>query len=257
MGYRKYRSGGQSASLTKMSLSKLRELEKKINERLDGYRYDLSKLGNLQPELNRLARSKQEIERLYKDIQLEHKNLRQKSGLIASFLGTKELTPEAKLRVSALQLQLHEAQVRNSSISTNSVMTYEHLKGSIETQENYLQKVVKQIERIERKKDSLESLKNKASESVKEKRDIAKSVKRRLASNTECPYCGDFLDSDAHADHIYPVSKGGESRAKNMVLVCATCNLKKGKLTLQGFIRKYNLDRDEIEARLESMGKEF
>lgn len=257
MGYRRYKSNGGGTSLSKMTLPKLRDLEAQIRERISNYRYDLSKLGNLQPELNRLAQGKKELDNLYKEVQLQQQNVRQKSGLIANLLGTKELTPDASLKVQSLQSKMREIQIRNSAISTPSVMTYEHLKGSIETQENYLEKVVKQIERNERKKDSLESLKNKASESIKEKRDIAKAVKRRLATNTECPYCGEFLDSDAHADHIYPVSKGGESRAKNMVLVCATCNLRKGKLTLQGFIRKYDLDRDEIENRLISMGKEF
>lgn len=65
------------------------------------------------------------------------------------------------------------------------------------------------------------------------------------------------LGDEPHADHIYPVSKGGRSMPKNMVYVCAPCNSQKINLTLAGFIKKYNLDRDEIERRLQELGKEF
>jgi len=60
-----------------------------------------------------------------------------------------------------------------------------------------------------------------------------------------------------HADHIYPVSKGGQSRAENMVNVCAQCNSKKSDLTLSTFIEQNGLDRVRIERNLNSLGKEF
>jgi hypothetical protein len=40
-------------------------------------------------------------------------------------------------------------------------------------------------------------------------------------------------------------------------MVCESCNLKKSDLTLQQFIKKYKLNRDEIEARLADMGKDY
>ena len=57
--------------------------------------------------------------------------------------------------------------------------------------------------------------------------------------------------------HIYPVSKGGRSTLRNMVYVCGSCNVRKGTLTLVGFIRKFDLDREEIERRLRDLGKEW
>jgi hypothetical protein len=42
-----------------------------------------------------------------------------------------------------------------------------------------------------------------------------------------------------------------------MVWACSGCNNLKRDLTLTGFIRKYTLDREVIEARLEELGKEY
>ncbi len=60
-----------------------------------------------------------------------------------------------------------------------------------------------------------------------------------------------------HADHIHPLSKGGRSVAGNMVWVCANCNSMKRDLTLAGFVRKFGLDRQAIENRLQQLGKEY
>ena len=74
---------------------------------------------------------------------------------------------------------------------------------------------------------------------------------------THCPYCGGGLGAQPHADHIYPVAKGGLSTIANMVLVCAECNNKKAEHTLTAFIRLYGLDRGAIETRLTELGKDF
>lgn len=91
----------------------------------------------------------------------------------------------------------------------------------------------------------------------KETRDIASILKKELPRNHFCPYCGKELGNDAHADHIVPVSQGGRSVTTNMVMVCASCNLKKSDLTLREFIIKEHLDRDLIELRLEKLKKRF
>lgn len=83
------------------------------------------------------------------------------------------------------------------------------------------------------------------------------TVKKKLSADHPCPYCGDYLGNGYHADHIYPVSKGGRSTLKNMVNVCFKCNEKNGQLTLTAFIKLYQLDRELIEKRLEMLGKEF
>jgi 5-methylcytosine-specific restriction endonuclease McrA len=86
------------------------------------------------------------------------------------------------------------------------------------------------------------------------------SAKRRLASqlNTfnRCPYCTQKLAYEqSHVDHIHPVSRGGLSEDDNLVLVCAPCNISKGKKTLRAFCRDTDLNYDVVVARLEAIGK--
>jgi len=95
-------------------------------------------------------------------------------------------------------------------------------------------------------------------------RDLSKDVRsegsglrKLLSKNHPCPYCGGPLGPSPRADHIYPVHKGGRSTLRNMVNICIDCNSKKGKMTLQQFIRKYNLSREQIERRLLELNKEF
>lgn len=113
-----------------------------------------------------------------------------------------------------------------------------------------------------KKEEELDDLKARAASSSKESRKLADSVKKRIADQinivSECPYCGKPLDLEtAHADHIYPVSKGGHSHVRNMVYVCMSCNLIKKDLTLNQFIRKTGFDRDAIENRLDALGKDY
>lgn len=82
-------------------------------------------------------------------------------------------------------------------------------------------------------------------------------VRRQLDVPDECPYCGVELGDEADADHIYPVSRGGQSTVENMVLVCPDCNLAKGDKTLREFIESAGLNRGEIESRLAKLGKVF
>jgi 5-methylcytosine-specific restriction endonuclease McrA len=41
-----------------------------------------------------------------------------------------------------------------------------------------------------------------------------------------------------HLDHLYAESKGGDFHDDNLVLSCATCNLKKSAALLSDFLRK-------------------
>lgn len=93
-------------------------------------------------------------------------------------------------------------------------------------------------------------------------RQLANSIKidirNQIHALSLCPYCGKSLSIDgAHADHIYPVSKGGLSTTRNMVYICAGCNLKKKDMTLRNFIKKYNLNADNIHHHLDILGKDF
>lgn len=113
-------------------------------------------------------------------------------------------------------------------------------------------------EETKRKKAAeLELLKAKAASVDGSARDLADSIRRKLAIQKGCPYCGEELGLQPHADHIYPLSKGGHSVIANMVMVCAECNIKKGAMTLRAFIVKHGLNRDDIEQRLHGLGKDF
>ena len=88
-------------------------------------------------------------------------------------------------------------------------------------------------------------------------RDFAETIKRQLSVPDMCPYCQQPIKDNRHADHIYPVSRGGLSVPENMVNICSACNSKKGDMTLRAFIKKYKLDSKRIEQVLESLGKSF
>ncbi len=59
-------------------------------------------------------------------------------------------------------------------------------------------------------------------------RTLAKGVRKLILDQVHilpiCPYCGEALGDEPHADHIYPVSHGGLSTTENMVFICSTCN---------------------------------
>jgi hypothetical protein len=61
-----------------------------------------------------------------------------------------------------------------------------------------------------------------------------------------CRYCGEDVPP-FHIDHVYPVSKGGETSYRNLVTACAKCNLKKHNSVgiwpkpIGYFTKKYNL----------------
>jgi 5-methylcytosine-specific restriction endonuclease McrA len=92
-------------------------------------------------------------------------------------------------------------------------------------------------------------------------RDLADDIKKHLVDQAVecpcCPYCGGEYGDEPHADHIYPVSRGGLSTLENMVLVCGMCNLKKSDKTLREFIVQYKMDRCFIETSLVRLRKVF
>ena len=84
------------------------------------------------------------------------------------------------------------------------------------------------------------------------------SLKKQLKILNKCPYCRkEIAFETCHADHIYPIAKGGLTTKSNMVLVCEECNRSKSKLTLRQFAKKYNLNLDQIEKDLDLLGKDF
>ena len=112
-------------------------------------------------------------------------------------------------------------------------------------------------EREEAKKRKAEADRAAVASATGKAREHADNVKRSLRKDHDCPYCGSGLGDQPHADHIYPLSKGGRSVSVNMVYVCAVCNNRKGDMTLATFVATYRLDRDTIETRLQRLGKEY
>lgn len=103
----------------------------------------------------------------------------------------------------------------------------------------------------------LSAVKAKAAALDEASRELASQVKKKLTVQTHCPYCGSKLGVEMHADHIYPLSKGGLSVSSNMVFVCIACNMKKRDMTLNAFIKRFNMVRADVEKRLDQLGKEY
>ena len=70
-----------------------------------------------------------------------------------------------------------------------------------------------------------------------------------------CPYCGGGLGESPHADHIYPVAKGGLSTEDNMIYVCQKCNMQKRDKTLLEFVREAKLNLNKVLDNIEILGK--
>lgn len=115
---------------------------------------------------------------------------------------------------------------------------------------------------IESGQDKADSLRARASANERETRSQAKKFRRDLHRQLEvvpaCPYCGGSLDeSNAHLDHIYPVSKGGKSTSKNLVFVCVPCNRDKKTMTLRSFLKERGRSEVAVHTWLEALKKEF
>ena len=74
-----------------------------------------------------------------------------------------------------------------------------------------------------------------------------KNVKRRTSGfakefleenkNCECIYCGTKLTKEnATADHIVPISKGGNNTQVNLIVCCKDCNSERGNLSFKTFM---------------------
>lgn len=65
---------------------------------------------------------------------------------------------------------------------------------------------------------------------VKERKgDVTAQQMLELQQNaTHCYWCNsNLVNKKVHVDHFYPISKGGAHTLSNLVIACATCNLKK------------------------------
>lgn len=78
-----------------------------------------------------------------------------------------------------------------------------------------------------------------------------KNVRRRTSGfakefiekneDTKCPYCDTKLTiENATADHIVPISKGGNNAQVNLIVVCSECNNQRGDLDFNDYLRIKN-----------------
>ena len=53
----------------------------------------------------------------------------------------------------------------------------------------------------------------------------------------KCAYCGDTKAERYETDHIIPRSRGGTNRVSNLVVSCHDCNIEKGNMPVEEFLR--------------------
>lgn len=164
-----------------------------------------------------------------------------------------ELETEAKKQSKIIKEC--KKRIKSATLNVNILESSNEILERIRLERNEKLRIVSEEKQREREK--INSLKAAAASAIGKGREYARTVRSKLELPNECPYCGCELGLDRHADHIYPLSKGGFSTIKNMVIVCSDCNKKKGAMTLNSFIVLYALDREAVESRLNALGKEF
>jgi 5-methylcytosine-specific restriction endonuclease McrA len=115
------------------------------------------------------------------------------------------------------------------------------------------------IEKEKQKEAENKRIKALAAAHTGKTRQLATTIKSQLKQQTSlvsgCPYCGGSLGETPHADHIYPVARGGLSTADNMIYVCQRCNIKKSDKTVYEFVREAKLNLNQVLTNIEILGK--
>ena len=193
-----------------------------------------------------------------------------KTGFIYLFI-KKELKHEIKLKISELESSIEKMylglkakyQVGHNPFGNYEISVSEidqKIQNNINRQITQYQQAIQnyhtELEIKQNKNQRIEEIKGLAAQAVNKTRQQASQLKAKIVNTDYCPYCGNKI-FDGHVDHIYPVAKGGLSSTKNMVRVCSECNFKKKDMTLNQFIKKYDLDRDVIEENLDLLNKSY
>jgi 5-methylcytosine-specific restriction endonuclease McrA len=249
---RKYRQ-----SSGKMSLRKARTLVREVEVSIERREKERQQLGNIDEAKRKLESIGSQITSLLEKIGHQKRNQVPRKGMLPRIFGWTEIAPHARSAIADLESQVRvlydqQRELRSGVVDKNAL-----LERSLFYDRKRLADLKPILERLEKKEGAMIALKNKAAANSAEKRAIGASVKKRLTTNDSCPYCGGILNDSAHADHIIPVALGGLSTPSNMVIVCASCNLKKSDKTLREFISEFDLEREKIEWRLEKLGKRF
>ena len=214
--------------------------------------------------LHRHMRECEDFVRHLQDERLKHlKNQIPEEGIFAKLFGGTKIHSESRSAIESIAEKISKYE---SVISQDRNLLWEEDRAlkelkfhesSLESIEARRQILKRKLEKEELARQKKKELQIKAAQNDKERRRLANLIKRYDLKNSECPYCGVPLKDEKHADHIYPVSKGGQSTVANMVLVCPECNIKKSDSTLREFILRHDLDRDAVEERLSRLHKAF
>jgi len=208
-------------------------------------------LRKVELELGQIERGLEEIERKRQRI---FQDPRYKSSLLRSLVSF-PLTSEGQSQLNELSSEAYTlGERRHQLLEIQSRLRY--FDRVVAKRRSWVMSLERALTERRRRKASLENLKAAAASNNTAHRALAASIKRQLARSCLCPYCGGPLGDVPHADHIYPIAKGGRSVTRNMVWVCSDCNQMKKDLTLSAFIRQFGLPRSEIEQRLLDLGKD-
>lgn len=251
--------------LTKSALPTLLKVLAIARERLashqEEFRVEENRIGRqLENEIQRLQAAlercriaeemaKQEIDRLSR---MEVPKI----GFLGRLFDMKEQPQAARDEIVKHRFKIRETEETAAPLR-HQLSKLTGIQSAIARQSSWVVKLESEVERRQRKKDKMVELRAAAATNSKQTRIIAISVKTQMGKQPNCPYCNGPLGDTPHADHIYPVAKGGRSVPRNMVWVCADCNMKKRDMTLSGFIRKSPFERAVIEARLDILGKDY
>jgi hypothetical protein len=139
----------------------------------------------------------------------------------------------------------------------NSIV--ESKKRAYEVEVSKVKKAELKIEKQQQKEAEQKRIKALAAAHTGKTRQLASTIKNQLRQQAAlisgCPYCGASLGEAPHADHIYPVARGGLSTADNMIYVCQRCNIKKSDKTVYEFVREAKLNLNQVLSNIEILGK--
>lgn len=255
-GYHKYRYGYRYYEGIKRlrRINSLSGLEKYYDE-ISAESKELEEVKNKnQP----IIKKKYDIDREIESIQYEINSIKRKPSNKAMF--GLLLKDEYKDRVAGLKKKKRSLSRESWSLSNELNITkeeYHSILDGIRDFDRVKIKILEKSVKLEKEKEKRERYKAIIAGYEGKSRKLAQLIKKQLNIFSRCPYCGNDIGNDPQADHIYPLSKGGQSTLENMLYICKSCNIKKQGLTLREFISKYNLDRAFIEQNLEKLGKSF
>jgi hypothetical protein len=197
--------------LKKASLLKLKQVKNVLVDELIALQKQYDDLYIDPVELSRikqLENEKNDLHRKIDEIKKSDRYRKKKAGIAGFLFGEFELNEHGEIALAACNDALSRAEHKRSLLSQKAYSERPYVKSQINRKKEFLLTIEEQIGVLEKKKEKTLALKNKAAQTIKEKRKLGSRVKQNLNSH-ECPYCFSILSKNTHADHIYPLAKGG------------------------------------------------